>query len=131
MADADTRDDLSRHWWGALERGELSFQRCAACSATVFYPRHACPVCLSEGLAWRTSTGQGALYAFTIVHRAPTQALRAMAPYAVAMVDLDEGFRLLARVVNAGGAALHIGQRMAFTVERDGEGAVVPCFRPA
>lgn len=131
MADGDTRDDLSRHWWSALDKGELSFQRCDACSASVFYPRHACPVCLSEDLGWRTSTGQGTLYAFTIVHRAPTQALRAITPYPVVMVDLDEKFRLLARAVDTDGKALQVGQRMTFTVERDGEGAPVPCFRPA
>ena len=69
-----------------------------------FYPRPVCPRCFGVHLEWRPASGRGALYSFTIVHRAPGPELQGAVPYVVALVDLEEGVRLMATLqdVDAG-----------------------------
>jgi uncharacterized OB-fold protein len=98
-----------------LENGKLGYQRCADCSAAVFYPRTACPVCGSGALEWRESAGRGMVYATTAVHG------RNRAPRNVVRVDLDEGFRMMSRVEDVSAEEVEIGTRVRFEV-RQGEG---------
>jgi uncharacterized OB-fold protein len=72
-----------------LESGKLGFQRCTDCGAAIFYPRVLCPACGSVTLEWQTSGGRGTVYATTAVYRRDAE------PYNVALVDLDEGFRMM------------------------------------
>ena len=97
-----------------LQNGELGYQRCADCSAAVFYPRVLCPVCASEALEWHVSAGRGAIYATTAVHG------RNRDPHNVVLVDLDEGFRMMSRVEDVPAEEVEIGVRVRFEV-REGE----------
>jgi uncharacterized OB-fold protein len=97
-----------------LENGKLGYQRCADCSATVFYPRVLCPTCGSGALEWRESAGRGTVYATTAVHS------RNGEPRNVALVDLDEGFRMMSRVEGVPAEEVEIGARVRFEV-REGE----------
>jgi uncharacterized protein len=98
-----------------LENGKLGYQRCAACSAAVFYPRVLCPVCGSGTLEWRESAGRGTVYATTAVHS------RNRDPRNVVLVDLDEGFRMMSRIDGVLAEEVEIGTRVRFEV-RQGEG---------
>ena len=104
-------DTYRRH----LENGKLGYQRCADCSAAVFYPRVLCPVCGSGALEWRESSGRGTVYATTAVHS------RNRDPRNVVLVDLDEGFRMMSRVEGVAAEKVEIGTRVRFEV-RQGEG---------
>jgi uncharacterized OB-fold protein len=107
-----------------LEGGTLGFQRCRDCSSAVFYPRVLCPVCGSISLEWRTSGGRGVVYATTAVYR------RNEEPYNVALVDLEEGFRMMSRVEGIPAEEVGIGLRVRFEVRGEEDGPVA-VFVPA
>lgn len=111
-----------------LEEGRLGFQRCRGCYSAVFYPRVLCPVCASEDLEWRTSGGRGVVYATTAVHR------REGEPYNVALVGLEEGFRMMSRVEGVPAEEVEVGLRVRFEVREEDDGLVavfVPAAEPA
>ncbi len=106
-----------------LEEGKLGFQRCGDCSSAVFYPRVLCPFCGSASLLWETSSGRGTVYATTAVFRRDTQ------PYNVALVDLEEGFRMMSRVEGVHAEKVEVGMRVTFAV-RDRDDGPVAVFEP-
>jgi|SRR6266571_2869560 len=103
-----------------LERGELAYQFSPQAGRAVFYPRVLCPFTGSDRLEWRVSVGTGTVYATTVVH--PTEG----APYNVALIDCDEGFRLMSRVEEVAPEAVKIGMRVRLRVHRPG-GDEPPC----
>jgi uncharacterized OB-fold protein len=105
-----------------LENGKLGYQRCADCSAAVFYPRVLCPVCGSGVLEWRESEGRGTVYATTAVHSRDRNLRN------VVLVDLDEGFRMMSRVEGVPAEAVEIGARVRFEVRRGEEDEPVAVF---
>ncbi|MDE2516119.1 MAG: OB-fold domain-containing protein [Rhodospirillales bacterium] len=108
-----------------LRQGKLAYQFSPAAGRAVFYPRLVCPYSGSTELEWRISAGLGTVHATTVVH--PTQG----APYNVALIDCDEGFRLMSRVEEIAPEAVRIGQRVAFRVHvPGGEDAPYPVFVP-
>ena len=106
-----------------LEEGELGFQRCGDCSSAVFYPRVLCPFCGSASLLWETSSGRGTVYATTAVFRRDAQ------PYNVALVDLEEGFRMMSRVEGVPAEEVEVGMKVTFAVRAGDEGPVA-VFEP-
>jgi uncharacterized OB-fold protein len=108
-----------------LEKGELAYQFSPAANRAVFFPRVLCPYTGSDKLEWRVSSGRGTVYATTIVHPAEG------APFNVALIDCDEGFRLMSRVEDVAPDAVKIGMRVNFRVHRpDGENDPIPVFTP-
>lgn len=108
-----------------LDRGELAYQWSPAAQRAVFYPRLLCPFTGSDRLEWRVSRGLGTVYATTVTHP------REGAPYNVALIDLDEGFRLMSRVEEIAPEAVGIGLRVQFRVHRPaGEEPAYPVFIP-
>ena len=113
-----------------LERGELAYQWSAAAGRAVFYPRLVCPYSGSTALEWRVASGLGTVYATTVTH--PVQG----APYNVALIDCDDGFRLMSRVEDIDPMAVRIGLRVRFRVhrppgEKPGDEPAYPVFTPA
>ena len=86
----------------------LVFQRCNACGSTWYFRRNFCPHCGASDVSDSEASGKGSVHALTLVTRAPTEELRAFAPYLILLVDADEGFRLMAH----GDASLAIGDRV-------------------
>jgi uncharacterized protein len=95
-------------WQGARE-GLLRLPRCKACARFHFYPRPFCPHCGSRDLAWQDASGRGRIYTFTVNHRPASEAFKAFVPYAVAVVELAEGPRLIGRIVESPLSAVKIG----------------------
>jgi len=125
-------DDLdTREFWLATREHQLRYPVCERCGTVVFYPRRHCTGCLAGDLRWKVSAGQGALYSFSVVRQSYHPFFRAQVPYAVAWIDLDEGFRMMSNVVGVAdpGRDLHIGQRVQLEWEDHGELAI-PLFRP-
>jgi len=104
-------------FWDALRRHELVVQQCAACGRMRFVPSELCPHCYSPDATWSPVSGRGRVYSYTVVHRAPTPAYQAEAPYALAYVELDEGPRLTANVVDAAPDELSVGMKVVAVVD--------------
>ena len=109
-----------------LERGELGYQFSLDANEPVFFPRVICPTTGSDRLEWRVSAGLGTVYATTVVH--PQQG----EPFNVALIDVDEGFRLMSRVEDIPPLDVRIGMRVKFRVHRqEGDEPPIPVFTPA
>ena len=109
-----------------LENGELAYQWSPDAQKAVFYPRVICPFTGSDRLDWRVSAGLGTVYATTVTHPA-----REGAPYNVALIDCDEGFRLMSRVEDIAPEAVKIGMRVKFRLRRPtGDEPAYPVFVP-
>jgi len=99
---------LSAPFLDGLAHGELRYQACLACGAPQTLARYACRACGGTRLEWRKAGGRGTVYATTVVTRAPSEEFRALAPYTLAIVELDEGPRLMGHAP----AGIAIGDRV-------------------
>jgi uncharacterized OB-fold protein len=107
-----------------LRSGRLIYQRCNACSTSFHRPRLACPSCGSPDFTWLEAAGTGTVYSVTTVER-PPPAFRADAPFQVALVDVDEGFRAMGRIV---GEPVSIGTSVVFLADQVDEQSVRVAF---
>ena len=89
----------SDFFWEKARHHELWIQKCSDCGDPFFYPRMVCPTCLSENLEWFKTSGKGFLYSYMINHR-PPPGFEDDAPYAIAIVQLDEGPRMMTNIVD-------------------------------
>ncbi len=93
-------EETSRPFWEAARRHELVMPRCKRCSNLFFYPRELCPHCLSSDIEWQKVSGRGRLYSYTIIYQPGNPAFNADVPYIYAMVQLDEGPRIISNLVD-------------------------------
>ena len=124
----------SEPFWEATKRHELTYQTCNSCNEVIFYPRGHCPECGSIESTWNVSQGLGTVYTYSVIMQSRHPAFRDLGPYAVAYVDLDEGFRLMTNVVGVDDPTRDIecGMRVKVRWEDQGEGEVsLPMFEPA
>lgn len=119
-------DLFSRPFVEALARGALVSQHCEACGAVQRLARLGCTQCGAPRLAWRPATPMGTVFAVTVVSRAPSDEFRPLAPYGLALVDLDDGARLMGHAP----LDLQVGQRVRAGVFALGERRLVR-FEPA
>ena len=85
-------------YWDGCAAGELRIQRCVDCGRPYFYPRPICPSCGSGNVEWFTASGKATLYSYVINHR-PAPGFEADGPYAIAVVQLAEGPRMMTSLV--------------------------------
>lgn len=120
------------HVYAEASHGRLVLQRCGTCGAWISYPRVVCPACgAADRLEWHEVSGRGAVYTFTIVHRAGHAAFAKDVPYVVAMVELDEGVRLLSNVVDCPPEQVRIGLPVRVAFRDVAPGVGFPVFVPA
>lgn len=117
-------------FWAATLAGRLDLQRCDACRRIVVYPRARCPYCHADALTWTTMSGRGTVYASTIVYRPADESFAADVPYVVALVDLEEGARLMTRIVDCPPASVRTGMAVAVRFRPVSDEAALPVFAP-
>jgi hypothetical protein len=123
-------DEESRGFWEACARHELWLGRCASCRRLRHPPRAVCPACLSSEVEWVRSAGVGTVYSFTVTHQNHAPGFRERLPYVLALVELDEGVRLMTTVVGCAPDAVRIGMPVAVEWDDVGPGISLPVFRP-
>lgn len=123
-------DEISEPFWEATRERRLLVQWCLDCDGPVFFPRAVCPRCLGGSLEWRTSVGTGTVYAATVEHRPQNPLMADRAPYVVALVDVDDGWRMLTGVVGCDPDDVVVGMRVAVTWEALSDGRQLPLFTP-
>jgi uncharacterized OB-fold protein len=120
-------------FWDATREGRLLVQWCTACDRGVFYPRWLCPHCGAAGpLQWRQASGRATVHAAVVEHR-PELAGAAFAegePFCVALVELQEGVRMMTNVVGCPPDGVSIGMAVTVTWEPLSDGRQLALFRP-
>ncbi len=116
-------------YWNAAREQKLLIRKCKACGELHFMPRYLCPNCWSDQLEWIESKGSGSVHSFTIIRRAPLTSFAALGPYVVALIELDEGPRMVANVLGDDALAVKIDDKVQVIFQERGEGAMVPQFQ--
>lgn len=106
---------VSQPFWDAAKEHRLVYQRCRLCGTNVFYPRDICPGpdCFGVGtLDWLESSGKGTVYSFTVSHQPAHPAFKEDVPYMLAIVELDEGWRMNTNIINSDPKDVAIGMKV-------------------
>lgn len=120
----------TQHYWDGAKVGELRLQRCDACQHTYFPPRPFCPECSSRKVSVFKASGKATLHSYVINHM-KTPGFEP--PYAVAVVELAEGPRLMSNILDcpATPEALVLDMPLEVTFEKVSDEITLPQFKPA
>ncbi len=124
-------DPESAPYWAALKERRLILKHCRDCGRHHFYPRALCPHCHSDALEWSDARGTGSIYSYTVARRPAGPAFKADAPYVVAVVELDEGARMMTNIVTNDVESVRIGQRVVVAFEAVTDEITLPKFKAA
>lgn len=117
-------------YWDATREQRLVLQWCRACERPIHFPREVCLGCLGTDLEFRPAAGTGTVYAVSVMPKPGNPGMAGRAPYAVALVDLDEGARLLTNIVTDDPFGVAVGDRVAVAWEALADGRHLPVFAP-
>jgi uncharacterized OB-fold protein len=120
----------TQHFWDGTKAGELRLQRCDACDHVYFPPRPFCPKCASRKVSVFPASGKATLYSYVIHHR-PAPGFKP--PYAIAVVELAEGPRMMSNIVDCAQTpeALPLDMNLDVTFEKIDDAITLPVFKPA
>jgi len=107
----------TKPFWNGLKKHKLMIQKCHQCERFRFPPRVVCPYCLSLDSEWVEATGKGKVYSFTVVHHAYIPAYKDDLPYVVAIIELEEGVRLVTNIVGCKPDEVKIGMGVELAFE--------------
>jgi uncharacterized OB-fold protein len=120
----------TKHFWEGTRQGALRLQRCDACGHVYFPPRPFCPSCASRKVSIFDASGKGRLYSYVIHHRAVPGFTP---PYAIAVVELDEGPRMMSNIINCPQTpeALELDMKLEVAFQKLDDEITLPLFRPS
>jgi uncharacterized OB-fold protein len=126
-------DPDTEPFWDAAREHRLLIRRCNACGRPYFYPRPFCPACWSEDVSWLEASGNATLYTWSVVYVNDLPPFSDRVPYVAAIVDLEEGPRLMTNVVDCAVEDLAAGMALRVTYREISEDppVTIPVFRPA
>jgi uncharacterized protein len=128
--DLPTPDNATQEFWSGTHEGRLRIKRCNACRRAHFYPRPFCPYCWSEDVVWEDASGRGSLYTYSIVYQNDLPPFPERVPYVAAVVELEEGPRMMTNVVDCPFDQLRVGMELEVTYRQETEEITLPVFRP-
>ena len=123
-------DEGNKAFWDACAAGELRVQRCITCGHLRYPISTVCPECLSEDAAWELLSGRGTVVSFCIFRHAYNEAWRDRLPYNVALIQLEEGPRMLSNVHGVSPDEIRVGLEVKVAFE-DEQGFSIPVFERA
>jgi hypothetical protein len=107
----------------------LVLQRCVRCAQYQFYPRSLCATCTGD-TEWVEASGRGTLYTYTVIRQNRAEAFAPLSPYAVGIVELDEGVRMMSNIVDCEIDALRVGMPLEVVMLRAADDVGLPFWRP-
>ena len=113
----DDLPDFHRPFFEALKAHELRVQKCDDCGTLRYVPKEICAHCGGLGAAWTPLSGRGRVYTYTVIHRGPTPAYQADAPYVIAHVEMEEGPRVISNLIGCAPADVRIGMPVEVVYE--------------
>lgn len=123
--------DENRPYWEGCRQGKLLLQHCQQCQQYQFYPRLYCMQCGSDKLQWAEASGRGRIYSYTIIHRNKTPEFVQDVPYNVAIIQLDEGPRMMANIVGSDNSQLGVDLPVTVVFDPVTDEISVPRFKLA
>ena len=121
--------ELTKPYWDAAREGRLAVQHCVACDRVWHPPLPRCPHCHGVDVDWVTASGRGTVCSHTVVDHPTHVALRDRVPYVVAMIELEEGPRVIANVRECAPEDVRVGMPVQVVFEPVAGGVVLPQFR--
>jgi uncharacterized OB-fold protein len=118
----------SHTYWNAARERRLVIRKCNACGQLHFMPRCLCPSCWSDNLDWIDASGTGRVHSFSVIRRASDPAFASRVPYVLALIELDEGPRMMANILGEDALGIAVGDPVTVTFEDRGDGALIPQF---
>ena len=128
--DLPSPDAETQPFWDGARDGKLLIRRCDACGEAHFYPRPFCPKCWSDQVRWEEASGRAVLYTWSVVHQNDLPPFPERVPYVAAVVDLEEGPRMMTNVVEADVDALQAGMQLEVDFKPISDDVTIPVFRP-
>lgn len=129
-SDRPTIDADGEAWWSAAQDRRLMVNTCRSCGRTSLYARPFCPHCWHDDVELIQATGRARLYTWSVIHKNAAP-FAARTPYVLAMVDLEEGPRLMTVVEDCRDEELRADMNLVVAFREDADGFVVPVFHPA
>jgi uncharacterized protein len=123
--------EAAAQFWEATRCKELQIPWCNACGKAFWYPRELCPNCLSDDIEWRPASGAGTVYSCSTMAKPANPLMADRVPYVVALVELQEGPRLMTNIVGCDPADVRIGLPVQVTWEELSDGRNLALFEPA
>ncbi len=117
-------------FWKAAARHELAVQCCGSCGQNMHFPRLLCHRCLSDQLTWKNTSGHGVIYSYTIIRQAADKRFAGDVPYVYAIVELEEGVRMISNVININPSEVRIGMDVQVVFKDLSEELSIPMFEP-
>jgi uncharacterized protein len=118
-------------FFAAAQRRQLVVQRCGGCGALRFPAREICSSCLSRQVEWVPVSGRGEIFSFNVMHQVYHPGFATEVPYAVVVVKLDEGAKMISNLVGVALPDIRIGMRVEVVFEDVSDDVTLPKFRPA
>lgn len=119
----------TKEYWEGCKHHQLLIQRCRNCGAFRFYPRPMCPNCNSMDNEWAEAKGKGKVYSWTVAVQQFHPAFEV--PYIVAIVELEEGVRIITNILECQPAELYVGMPVVVVFEDVTEEITLPKFKPS
>lgn len=118
-------------YWQAAKEHRLALPKCDACEKFWFPPSRTCPHCLSTQFSFQTVSGKGKVFSFVTFHRVYRPAFAEDVPYVVALIELDEGPRLLSNILGISHEDVTCDMRVEAIFDDYDEEMSIPKFKPA
>ena len=128
--DLPTPDESTQPFWDGTREGRLCIRRCLDCGRAHFYPRPFCPTCWSQRVDWEDASGKATLYTYSVVYQNDLPPFPERIPYVAAVVDLEEGPRMMTNVVDCPFEDLRVGMPLEVTFRQETDEITLPVFRP-
>jgi uncharacterized OB-fold protein len=118
-------------FWEAAKEGRLLIEHCNACGENHYYPRPFCPRCWSDDVEWLEASGRATLYTWSVVHTNDLPPFAERVPYVAAIVELEEGPRMITNVVDCEFGDLEVGMALEAVFHPTSDEWTIVQFRPA
>jgi len=126
-----TPSEDSVPYWEATKKHKLKVQKCRDCPSFWFPPAEVCSECTSDAYDWTAVSGKGRVFSFVIYHRAYHPGFKEELPYVVAVIELDEGPRMLSNVIGCKPEEVRCDMPVEVVFEDITDEVTLPKFRPA
>jgi uncharacterized OB-fold protein len=129
--DLPSTDTETQPFWDGLKEGKFLLRHCDACGRDHYYPRPFCPDCWSDRVSWKEASGRAKIYTYSVVHVNDLPPFNERVPYVAAIVELEEGPRVMTNIEDLPFDELRAGLPVVVDYKPISDDVTIPVFRPA